>query len=311
MSGTASDWQLDRQAVRAGASGVPGVRGAVLAGCPLGGRQPRRLRARPILLTLGALAGFVLGAGVAAWTQRNGLPLVHGARHRLGTYLVAQAAFIVSAWSPAARCDWYAALFNITPVLFAGVIGGVLGMLLQTRGSSEHPQGLTGSRSDETDEEVRDERARDRHRHHRCSRSGDAWRRHRSTTCSTGDLPPSIPVPGPGRVRPVQLADAAIELAELALAAARRSAYLLVGVSTQRASTVVWDRATGEPVGPSIGWQDLRTVFACITAKAEHGLALAPNQIGHEGRCAARPVRPRSTSETCASAPSTPGWRGG
>ena len=35
---------------------------------------------------------------------------------------------------------------------------------------------------------------------------------------------------------------------------------------------------TGEPIGPGLGWQDLRTVFDCITAKSEHGLALAPNQ---------------------------------
>ena len=33
-----------------------------------------------------------------------------------------------------------------------------------------------------------------------------------------------------------------------------------VGITTQRASTIVWDRATGEPVGPGLGWQDLRTV---------------------------------------------------
>ncbi|HEY4332180.1 MAG TPA: FGGY-family carbohydrate kinase, partial [Ilumatobacteraceae bacterium] len=46
----------------------------------------------------------------------------------------------------------------------------------------------------------------------------------------------------------------------------------------QRASTIVWDRTTGEPVGPGLGWQDLRTVFECIMAKADHGLALAPNQ---------------------------------
>lgn len=51
-----------------------------------------------------------------------------------------------------------------------------------------------------------------------------------------------------------------------------------VGVAAQRASTVVWDRATGEPVGPGLSWQDLRTVGECITAKADHGLALAPNQ---------------------------------
>ena len=51
-----------------------------------------------------------------------------------------------------------------------------------------------------------------------------------------------------------------------------------VGITNQRASTLVWDRATGDPIGPGLGWQDLRTVFDCITAKSEHGLALAPNQ---------------------------------
>ena len=42
-----------------------------------------------------------------------------------------------------------------------------------------------------------------------------------------------------------------------------------VGISNQRASTVVWDRATGEPVGPGIGWQDLRTVGTCLQLRAE------------------------------------------
>ena len=51
-----------------------------------------------------------------------------------------------------------------------------------------------------------------------------------------------------------------------------------VGITNQRASTVVWDRATGEPVGPGLGWQDLRTVGDCLTLPAEHGLRLAPNQ---------------------------------
>ena len=52
----------------------------------------------------------------------------------------------------------------------------------------------------------------------------------------------------------------------------------MLGITNQRASTVVWDRSTGEPIGPALGWQDLRTVMECIMAKAEHDLALAPNQ---------------------------------
>ncbi|MEI7592716.1 MAG: FGGY family carbohydrate kinase [Actinomycetes bacterium] len=50
-----------------------------------------------------------------------------------------------------------------------------------------------------------------------------------------------------------------------------------VGIATQRASTVVWDRATGVPVGPALGWQDLRTVGDCLVLQAD-GLRFAPNQ---------------------------------
>lgn len=49
-----------------------------------------------------------------------------------------------------------------------------------------------------------------------------------------------------------------------------------VGIANQRASTVVWDRASGVPVGPGLGWQDLRTIGECLTLQAE-GLRLAPS----------------------------------
>ncbi len=44
-------------------------------------------------------------------------------------------------------------------------------------------------------------------------------------------------------------------LVECGIGAADLSA---VGVATQRATVVVWDRASGEPVCPAIGWQDTR-----------------------------------------------------
>lgn len=49
-----------------------------------------------------------------------------------------------------------------------------------------------------------------------------------------------------------------------------------VGISNQRASTIIWDRKTGEPVAPAQGWQDLRTLGDCLVLNAE-GFALAPN----------------------------------
>lgn len=76
----------------------------------------------------------------------------------------------------------------------------------------------------------------------------------------------------------------AAEMARLVLDAAHaaidrcETPISAVGVASQRASTIVWDRATGEPIGPGLGWQDLRTIGECLAAKAEHGLTLAPNQ---------------------------------
>ena len=49
-----------------------------------------------------------------------------------------------------------------------------------------------------------------------------------------------------------------------------------MGIANQRASTIVWERATGRPLAPGIGWQDLRTVGTCLALQAE-GIRLAPN----------------------------------
>jgi len=45
-----------------------------------------------------------------------------------------------------------------------------------------------------------------------------------------------------------------------------------IGITNQRETTVVWERATGRPVGPAIVWQDRRTARACDRLKAR-GLA--------------------------------------
>ncbi|GII81269.1 glycerol kinase [Sphaerisporangium rufum] len=41
-----------------------------------------------------------------------------------------------------------------------------------------------------------------------------------------------------------------------------------VGVSNQRESVLLWDRATGLPLGPMLGWQDQRTADACRRLRA-------------------------------------------
>ena len=87
---------------------------------------------------------------------------------------------------------------------------------------------------------------------------------------------PHSPFSGLVEFDATEMARLVLEVAHTSLAEAGPVAA--VGITTQRASTILWDRSTGVPLGPALGWQDLRTVGECIMAKAEHGLALAPNQ---------------------------------
>ena len=90
-------------------------------------------------------------------------------------------------------------------------------------------------------------------------------------------FPPATPFPGLVEFDPVALVrlvlDAASEVIDVV-----DEQITAVGIANQRASTIVWDRTTGEPIAPALGWQDLRTVGECIMAKATHDLTLAPNQ---------------------------------
>ena len=86
---------------------------------------------------------------------------------------------------------------------------------------------------------------------------------------------PDTPAPGLVEFDATRMAAAALDTARAALAQA--GPVEGIGIATQRASTIVWDRATGEPVAPALGWQDLRTLGDCLVLQAE-GLRFAPNQ---------------------------------
>jgi glycerol kinase len=85
---------------------------------------------------------------------------------------------------------------------------------------------------------------------------------------------PSTPAPGIVEFDATEIRRAVLESAEQTLDVAGR--VDAVGITNQRATTVVWDVRSGEPVGPAIGWQDLRTVVDCLVLQAQ-GLRLAPN----------------------------------
>lgn len=86
------------------------------------------------LFFFGAMLGFVLGAGCAAWIQQAGTPLSHGIVTASGTYLAAQAAFVLVRLIGGNTVNWFSVFFTLTLVVAAGLLGGILGNRLQRRG---------------------------------------------------------------------------------------------------------------------------------------------------------------------------------
>jgi uncharacterized membrane protein YfcA len=123
----------DRDAIRAGA----GVALVFAVPFSIAARWAADSRDDPglaVWLSLGAVLGFVLGAGCAAWVQRTDTPLSHGLVTALGTYLAAQAVFAVVRVLRGQDVRWFAIMFNLAVVLGAGLVGGLLGQVLRSRG---------------------------------------------------------------------------------------------------------------------------------------------------------------------------------
>jgi len=85
-------------------------------------------------LVLIAILGFVLGAGVAAWRQQLRTPLSHGIVTSGATFAAVQGVLVVINLIRGTDVRWFNIFFNFTVAVFAGLIGGLLGMNLQKRG---------------------------------------------------------------------------------------------------------------------------------------------------------------------------------
>jgi glycerol kinase len=107
---------------------------------------------------------------------------------------------------------------------------------------------------------------------------------------------PDTPAPGMVEFDAEVLATAALECARAALA--RGGPVSAVGIANQRASTIVWDRATGVPVAPGIGWQDLRTVIDCLVLQAE-GIRVAPNASATKAKHLLDAADPERSRDLC------------
>jgi glycerol kinase len=87
---------------------------------------------------------------------------------------------------------------------------------------------------------------------------------------------PDTPFPGLVELDATALAAAVLEVAGEVLSSDGAGSVDSAAIANQRATTVLWDRASGEPVAPALGWQDLRTIGTCLDMQSK-GFRLAPN----------------------------------
>src|ERR1700687_1931267 len=94
------------------------------------------------------------------------------------------------------------------------------------------------------------------------------------------ELPQIFPKPGWVEHDPEQIWSATVEVAREAPPRANLDATALagIGITNQRETTVVWDRATGKPIHNAIVWQDRRTADLCDALR----------RAGHEPEIAAK-----------------------
>ncbi len=109
-------------------------------------------------------------------------------------------------------------------------------------------------------------------------------------------VPPRTPAPGLVEVDARRIAEAVLETANAVVADV--GAVAAVGITNQRATTVVWDRGTGEPVGPALSWQDLRTAGTCLAMQAD-GFRFPPNASATKLAAILNEVDPRRDRDLC------------
>ena len=261
------------------------------------GHRPPRLRRRRQSGWTSVLAWrrprLGLGAGVVARRQHRGAPLSHGVVTAVGVFVVVQVLLAVIRVAGGDALNGHGSSSSLASCW---------------PGRRRPPRQLSSDASDgpRTRSAIR-ERSSSSTSVRAAYGPPSSARTPRSSTSTTAPHSPSTPFPGLVEFDAGELAASVLEVAPAALADG--GPVDAVGITNQRASTIVWDRATGEPIGPALGWQDLRTVVDCLGAKAEHGLALAPTSPPPRSR-GSWTRSTRTVPGTCASARSTRGWRG-
>ncbi len=116
------------------------------------------------------------------------------------------------------------------------------------------------------------------------------------TNLEMATLPIQAPAPGLLEVDASTVASEAMRLATRVIE--RSGTPECVGITNQRATTVVWDRDSGKPVAPAIGWQDLRTVFRCLELH-DLGYHIPPNAAATKLEAILDAADPDRTADLC------------
>src|SRR5579862_6297038 len=83
------------------------------------------------------------------------------------------------------------------------------------------------------------------------------------------ELRQSYPRPGWVEHDPEEIWQAVVATCREAIAAAQGAPIAAIGITNQRETTVMWERASGRPVHNAIVWQDRRTAPICNRWRAE------------------------------------------
>jgi glycerol kinase len=93
----------------------------------------------------------------------------------------------------------------------------------------------------------------------------------KASPCATAQTQLTQIYPAPGFVEhdPEEILRSVIEIGRAALADVGASAVAAIGITNQRETTMVWERATGRPLANAIVWQDRRTSDLCAELRQE------------------------------------------
>ena len=90
--------------------------------------------------------------------------------------------------------------------------------------------------------------------------------------------------PAPGWVEhdPEEICDATVACVRAALAQAKIAAkdVAALGITNQRETAIIWDRATGKPIHNAIVWQDRRTADTCAALRRDSHEAVVTDKTG-------------------------------